>query len=229
VIESPGTPKAQRPPSELGLRPLPDAQLRVAAIVLLDREEDASEQPLMETLDLADALEDLVAQSSYLTSMSAPLHSIASLVAATGGIRRVTYREASSLRPVIEELLAGPPPALAGSTVVAAARAVGKADVSGPDEPASMPRYFRTPFVDALDLADPDRVAILRSAPHGTGVLHVLGGVAPAVWRAAAAASAADLTAAAITAYGSPDGDAGAHVEAAAAALVEAGVLVTDL
>ena len=73
MIEEHGAPKAQRSPSELGLRPLPDAALRVAAIVLLDRVAESPELPTIETLDLGDALEDLVSQSSGLTSMPAPL------------------------------------------------------------------------------------------------------------------------------------------------------------
>ncbi len=84
VIEQRGAPKTQRSPSELGLRPLPDAALRVAAIVLLDRRDDAPEQPVIETVDLGDALKDLVSQSSGLTSMPAPLRSIALLASRDG-------------------------------------------------------------------------------------------------------------------------------------------------
>ena len=235
VIEQRGVPKTQRPPSELGLRPLPDAALRVAAIVLLDRRDDAPEQPALETVDLGDALKDLVSQSSGLTSMPAPLRSIALLTSATGGIRRVTYRESSSLRPVIDALLAepGPEPSPAAASArgpLFARRAVGGAVEPAAGGPADgeLPRYSRAPFVDALDLADPDRIAVLRSGARGEGTLHVLAGVAPAIWRAADAASVHDLTAAATDAFGVPDGDAGALVGAAVDELVDAGVLGTD-
>jgi hypothetical protein len=222
VIEKHGTAKAQRSPSELGLRELPDAELRVAAIVLLDRVAEARERPMIETLDLGDALQDLVSQSSTLTSMPAPLRSIAALAAATGGIRRVTYHEAASLHSVVETLLAGGDGA---ARAVPAGLAAGGGGVSRLAAPTGTTGYSRTPFVDALDLTGPDRVAILRSGRDGTGVLHVLAGVAPALWRTADAASSSDLTAAAIAAYGAPAGDAGALVEAAADELVHAGLL----
>jgi hypothetical protein len=222
VIEKQGAPKAERSPSELGLRALPDAALRVAAVVLLDRVPESAGLPTIETLDVGDALEDLVSQSSGLTSMPAPLRSIAALAGATGGIRRVTYHEAASLRSVVESLLAGSD---AAADAVPEGRGAGEGDVSRLAARTSAGRYSRTAFVDALDLSNPDRVAVLRSAGDGTGVLHVLAGVAPALWRAADAASAADLTAAAVAAYGPPGGDADALVEAAADALVETGLL----
>ena len=226
VIEDSGKPKAQRSPSELGLGALPDAALRVAAIVLLDRDERALEHPVIEDVDLGEALGDLVSQSSYLTSMPAPLHSIAALATATGGIRRVRYREAASLLPVIESLLANPTPLIEPAHLPVAERAK-RGETPTPEITAS-PRYSRTPVVDALDLTGPDRIAILRSAPNGTGALRVLGGVAPAVWRVADAASVSELTAAAIAVYGQPDADPTAMVQAAADELVGAGVLSTD-
>ena len=222
VIEKHGAPKAQRSPSALGLRALPDAALRVAAVVLLDRVPESAGLPTIETLDVGDALEDLVSQSSGLTSMPAPLRSIAALAAATGGIRRVTYHEAASLRSVVESLLAGSD---AAADAVPEGRAAGEGDVSRLAARRGAAGYSRTAFVDALDLSSPDRVAVLRSGRDGTGVLHVLAGVAPALWRAADAASAADLTAAAVAAYGPPGGDAAALVEAAADELVETGLL----
>ena len=45
VIEDPAAPKTQLPPSALGLQPLPDAELRVAAVVLLDRDPSHPEAP----------------------------------------------------------------------------------------------------------------------------------------------------------------------------------------
>ena len=51
VIEDPGAPKTQLPPSALGLQPLPDAELRVAAVVLLDRDPSHPETPSVEVTD----------------------------------------------------------------------------------------------------------------------------------------------------------------------------------
>ena len=228
VIEERGAHKVQRPPSELGLLPLPGAALRLAAIVLLDRVAAAGEHAEIEALDLGEALGDLVSQSSYLTSMASPLHTIAALAAATGGIRRVTYREAASLPEAIHALFAesATPSAVASSP----GRVVGEAAVptrSGSIDPMS-PHYSRAPYVDALELDEPDRLAILRSAAGGTGDLHVLAGVAPAIWRAAEGASLVDLTAAAIATYGQPVGEAAPIIEAAAEDLVAAGILRID-
>jgi hypothetical protein len=190
--------------------------------------EDAGEHAEIEALDLGEALGDLVSQSSYLTSMTLPLHTIAALAAATGGIRRVRYREAASLPDAIHALFAES--AMPSAVAFAPGRVVGEAAVparSDSNDPMSL-HYSRAPYVDALELDEPDRLAILRSAAGGTGGLHVLAGVAPAIWRAADAASLVDLTAAAVATYGQPVGEAEPIVEAAAEDLVAAGILRTD-
>ena len=114
----------------------------------------------------------------------------------------------------------------AAADAVPAGRAAGEADVSrlaAPDErPGLLPHPVRR---RARPRRAPTGSRSCSPAEDGTGVLHVLAGVAPALWRAADAASVADLTAAAIAAYGPPGGDAAALVEAAADELVEAGVL----
>jgi hypothetical protein len=138
----------------------------------------------------------------------------------------VTYREAASLPDAVHALLAEPTQPISAT----AGRLIRESDGSSPFDPADTAphRYFRAPYVDAVQLDEPDRLAILQSAERGRGGLHVLAGVAPAVWRGAEAASVSDLTAAAIAAYGQPDGDATAIVEAALDELVAAGLLSTD-
>ena len=105
VIENPEAPKTQMPPSAVGLKPLPDAELRVAAVVLLDRDPSHPEEPTVEVTDLGDALEELISQTSFLHDQPAALRFIAALAAATGGIRTVKYREAATLPSVIPELV----------------------------------------------------------------------------------------------------------------------------
>jgi len=224
VVERSGEPKAQRSPSSLGLGALPDIPLRLAAIVLLDRTEDGPEQAVVEQVELGDALADLVAQSSYLTAMPAPLQSMAALAESVGGIRCVRYRDAPALVEVVHRLLAEPPPASAG--VGRDARPVSAGRVAG--EPAAGPVYSRTPHVDVLGLDDPDRLAVLHAGSAGAGTLHVLAGVAPALWRAADAASVSDLTTAALAAYGRPEGDPEELIEAALGELVAVGVIGTE-
>ncbi len=216
IIQDASSPKAQRAPSELGLGALPDAPLRAAAIVLLDRREDAGDEPIVEPVDLGDALVELVEQSSYLTCMPSPLQTIARLVARAGGVQRLTYRDADSVTALI--------PRLAGDVDSVADVQVPTVDpcVTGGVEPS----YFRAATLDSIALGDPDRVAVLQLDGQGQGVVRVLAGIAPSLWRAASGASPDALVAAAIADCGKPeDGDAAALVGAAADELVEAGVL----
>lgn len=217
VIEDAGSPKVQRAPSDLSLRPLPEAPLRLAAIVLLDRRPDASDDPVVVNVDLGAGLAELVGQTSFLPSMTEPLRTLAAHAASVGGIRRVVYREAESLVPVI--------PVLADSAApVPAARPATRSAV-GPTE-ARGPLYVRTPVMDALDLDDSDGVLLLHVDGAGHGTVRVIAGVAPALWRAAGGATLQELTDAALAAHGAPaDSDPGAAVHAAVDELVAAGVL----
>lgn len=114
VIDDPAAPKHQRTPTDAGMRALPDAPLQLAAVVLLDRRSDAPEEPVIEEVDLGDALADLVEQTSYLPSLETPLQLLAGHLARVGGVQRVIYREASSLVDVLPALARGPAVAPAG-------------------------------------------------------------------------------------------------------------------
>ena len=157
IIDDPAAPKIQVPPSQLGLRPLPDADLRVAAVALLDRRPDHAGEPVVEPLDLGDALAELVAQSSYLASHRAPLSEIAAIVHATGGVRRITYREAADLVPAIG--------ALADAGRVEGGPSAEPLDLPAParHQPGDRPRFTRATAIDAVALADPDRIAVMTS------------------------------------------------------------------
>jgi hypothetical protein len=223
IIEDPAAPKTQVAPTQLGLRPLPDAELRVAAVALLDRRPDHEGEPVVEPLDLGDALAELVAQSSYLASHQAPLREIAGIVHATGGVRRVVYREAADLVAAIGTLAdAGPSEGGASAEPL---------DLPAPaaHEPGDEPRYTRVAVTDAVALADPDRIAVMTLDDRGTGTVHVIAGIAPAVWLAASGATLTEMTDAALAAHGHPpEADAGAAVLAVVAELIDAGLLASD-
>ncbi len=218
IIE-PGQPeKAQRSPSALGLGSLPSATLRLAGIVLLDRREGVA-GAVVSDVDLGDALDELVAQSSYLTNLPAPLRTIAAHVASVGGVRRVSYTDAAALVSVLAELAAVSP----SEPQVSKPAGVGHAAVTA----GSGERLFgRVPPLDELPLADPDRLALLHVDADHAGIVRVLAGIAPALWRAADGVGLDALVAAAVSAYGTPgDKDARVAVEAAVEELVAAGVL----
>lgn len=234
IIEEPGRPKVQRAASSLGLLPLPDAPLRLAAIAVLDRREDARDEASVEVVDLGDVLAELVEQSSHLTAMPAPLRTIAAHGRAVGGMRRIVYREAASLLPVVEALVAAP------LRDVLSIEESSEPD-HGPGEPdhrpgaersvasaQEEPRYRRGQVHDELTLEDPDRIAVLQRGAHGTGTVRVLAGIAPALWRAAQNAPLERLVSAAVAEFGAPaDADAAGAVARAVTDLVDAGVLLS--
>ncbi|AZS35886.1 hypothetical protein CVS47_00484 [Microbacterium lemovicicum] len=214
-------PKVQRAPRSLGLGDLPDVPLRLGAIVLLERRPDGPDEPEVEEVDLGDALAELVAQTSFLASLPRPLQTVAGHAAAVGGIRRVTYREAETLDRTIRRILDSAQPAPAPAAVAA--------DLPLPAASADRApgaRYTRTDAVDAVQLDDPDRLIVLHTDEAGQGVVRVLSGLAPAIWRAAADATLEELVCAAVERYGEPEGmDAAAAVSTAVDDLLAEGVL----
>jgi hypothetical protein len=97
-------PKRQHSPSDLGLLAAP-ATPWLAAIALLDR--NGSGAPRVEALRTVEALPALAEQTSALQRHERPLHMVAEHLHRTGGLRRISYREAEDLVPVVAELIAG--------------------------------------------------------------------------------------------------------------------------
>ena len=218
LIERQGAPKVERSPSEVGLKRLPDAALRVAAIVLLDRRVDGPAEPTVEPTDLGDAIDDLVGQSSSLAAMESPLRTITAHAEATGGTVRVTYRDVESLPPIIESLASRPPTRIGWRPVVTATSGPAASGHAGGT-------YDRAPFLDAIGHADPDRIVVLHR-PGGIDRVHMMGGVAPEIWRAASGVGFDDLVAAAVAAHGEPEGlDTHRAVAAAVQELLDVGLL----
>lgn len=221
VIEEPAQPKTQLAPSALGLLPLPDAQLRVAAVVLLERDPEHAGEPEVQITDVGDALSGLVSQTSFLHDQPAALRFIAALAEATGGIRTVRYREASTL-PALIPALARP-----GATIAVPEKPLHVTPDPGPQQAG--PRFSRVEVADEVGLDDPDRIALLTIRDDRSGHVTVLGGIAPAVWRAADGATLSQLVHAAVAAYDEPEGfDARAAVLVAVGQLLDAGLLRSD-
>lgn len=221
IIEQRGGPKVERAPSELGLLPLPKAPLRLAAIVLLDRRNDAPSEPLVAPVDLGDALAHIAPQSSLLAMMTHPLWTIATHADRTGGVVRVTYREAASLTSLIEPL--------ASRTATRTASRLSWADTeTAPIGHADGDLiYERAPVIDVISLDESDHLALLSQGPSKAPTVNVLGGVSPEIWRAVGSGADLDaLTAAVTAAHGEPEGlDAREAVAAVVDDLVDAGVL----
>lgn len=96
--------KAETPPDELGLLPS-RGSATVARILLLDRSDSYPDEPIAEPTELFDAVMKLVPQTSALSAMDSGLHQLADLIDASGGVLTVHYREATSLYPLIAELI----------------------------------------------------------------------------------------------------------------------------
>ncbi|MEF2978744.1 hypothetical protein [Subtercola sp. YIM 133946] len=159
----------------------------------------AGEQlPSIRSVGLAESIEELVPQISYLPEREAPLQRLVQVLAACGGLRAVTYREASTLPGVFAELFAEvAQDALPGSVAV------------------------RASYADAV--RDGDSMVVLS----GTTV-RVLGGIAPTIMRAAAvyARTVPQLVRAVVAEHGEPggaDGGAGAGAGVGSGAAVSAG------
>jgi ABC-type cobalamin/Fe3+-siderophores transport system ATPase subunit len=98
--------KAQVSPDDLGLLEPGPAPYPVRALVLLDRAAHHEGPPVVEPVATIDALPWLAAQTSYSALLERPLHRLAAVAQAAGGVRRVTYAEAADLIPVVAALLA---------------------------------------------------------------------------------------------------------------------------
>lgn len=199
-----GAPKNQVSPHEAGLRELPDGQLRLAALVLMERDAEL-EAPEIAPISLADALPELVPQMSYLRDQSRPLQEIAALSDAVGGIRRLRYPDSSSVPALLPQLLT---PSGSASGWQAAPEPV----VSGP---------YAVDVVDDAILTDGFVIVMAEST------LHVLDGIAPVIWTACARGDdLEDIVAAVVAEFGAPpEGDATELVEQAIDQLITAGVL----
>jgi hypothetical protein len=94
--------KDETAPGALGLA-APAGPVRLAALAVLDRNDDHRGAPRVDRLEPLDAVVVLVPQMSHLPRMQQPLQRLVALVESLGGVHRVTYREAAELAAVLDE------------------------------------------------------------------------------------------------------------------------------
>ncbi|WP_165391251.1 ABC transporter ATP-binding protein [Agromyces ramosus] len=222
--------KVHRAASELGLRAAPRDGLRLGALALLDRR-PGIDRPYVESVPVAEALPLLIPETSYLAELENPLSTLAEVILATGGLRRIVYTEAETLPGLVEEILGTVDERKPSLTPLASQSQRGcdcvKGSVTDPHEvveaadgTGAHSTYRRTDHTDAL-LVD-DGLLVLR--PHEVTVLE---GVGPVIWLAADGTSERDLVDAAISELSEPpeDIDAAEVVSAALQQLVDARLL----
>ncbi len=203
--------KDQRAAHSLGLRTTLPAELRLAALVLLDRRPLAT-TPSVEIVPPNPGIAELATQSSFLAEVEHPLASLTRTLALTGGLRRVVYSEASMLPDTVEQILTttDDAPSVAHAVTVSATAGALRGGTFG-----------RTEFVDAAHIDG--ELHVLRA-----GEITILDGLGPSLWLAADAATREELIAAALRDLDDPpEGiDPGPAVDAALQILIDRGLIV---
>lgn len=199
-----GMPKEQISPEAAGLYPVPDAPLRLGALVLLTR--DANHPaPTIDALAFPEAITELAPQMSYLVELPTPLQTMASLCDRIGGVVRLTYPDASTVPPLVPALL-------------------DHERVHGEWEPAVVETehsdFDLTEIADAIRCGDRVVVLVRRW-------VHVLDGIAPVIWDGLRVGrSTDDIVDDVIARFGRPDdGDPRELVEIAIEQLVQSEIL----
>jgi hypothetical protein len=177
--------KLTEPASSLGLRGAPDDGLHLAALVLLDRRPDVG-HAFVESVPLIEALSALVPQTSHFSALDRPLRTLLEAMRSTGGVRRVVYSEASSLPPLIDDVLRTIDDDMPVLTDVAKMSERDCDCFSGlvPDDSPTSARIdrpgaiWRTTYTDAL-FVDDSLLVLARDR------VVVLDGVGPILWLAA--------------------------------------------
>lgn len=211
VIEDPEKKwkKTQISPDELGLRPLPEVTLRLAAIVLFERDDQHSGAPAAGAIALPDAVEGLSGQISYFGDIPDSVCMLADIVEKTGGIRTLKYTEADAVAAVIDEILTMPPPETEWN------------DVSG--RTAADPgegEYIRRDDVVAVETVG----SVITMSDK---TIRVLSGLSPIIWNeVASGVSLERLENTLIEEFGAPDNvDTGLVTQQAVDTLIVEGLI----
>lgn len=194
--------------SSMGLRLVSDGALRLGALVLLDRREEHA-PPVVAVVPLVEAMIELAGESSYLSALDAPLRTIANLLVATGGARRLTYTEAESLPAALEQIIA-----------TAGQESPEIREVPPLPSGTAPSGWTRAPYADALQVDG--RLIVLHEQ-----TITVLDGIGPALWTAATGVSVEQLTQAVLCQHPAPPDlqDPAATVGSVIGELAQAGLL----
>ncbi|QHC60069.1 PqqD family protein [Rathayibacter sp. VKM Ac-2760] len=199
--------KRHRSPAASGMLPLPEAPLRLAGLWLLARDPHGPDEPELEDVGFDEALRALLPELSWFAELPSALHHLADLVDAIGGVRRLRYREAESVLPLLVGV--GEPAAVQRTEPGVSANA--------PAAPGAFRRDARTEWIERDGV-----VSCLRGS-----LVESLTGIAPALWRALGhPATLEELTAAVVAEHGAPpEGEAQEPVAAVLAELAERGLV----
>jgi hypothetical protein len=106
ILDTPdGALKRQVSPGELGLTRDLSGVCSVRALIQLSREPELRGDAVVERLHTVDALPALAAQTSFSRRYERPLHRMAAVAQHVGGIRKISYREAEQVGPLVAELV----------------------------------------------------------------------------------------------------------------------------
>jgi hypothetical protein len=174
----------------------------------------------VESVPITEAVAALVPQTSHLSALEHPLRALVETVVSTGGMRRVVYSEASTLPPLIDDVLREIDEETPVLTDVAKLSqrdcdcfsglvVEDPTDASPVDRPGA---YWRGTYVDALMVDDSLIVFV-------SGSVVVLAGVGPILWLAADGLTEAELRE--IMLRQLPEPPVGVDVDAVISAAVE--------
>ena len=96
--------KEEVPPGALGLR-APATPPWIAGLLTLNRDPEHDGDPERHPVELLDALAVLSPEISSLAALADPLRTCRDVIEAAGGLIRVSYRDASQLEPMVDEIL----------------------------------------------------------------------------------------------------------------------------
>ena len=200
-------------PDALGLA-TPPAPLRLAALVLLERDPGHRGAPRLGRLEGVEALSALVDHSCALPRLERPVQRLASLVDTVGAVHVLRYASLGEVGPLLQEALDAPGHRPAGWRAVGAGTPAGR---SGPGGDA--PRWERVTVEDGVLLGDGTAALMLGARLLGISAL------AAAVWRAAGdGATREEMTRRVVEEMG-PHPEAGRVVEEVVASLAAVGLL----
>lgn len=214
AIEDAGTgTKRQSGPDRLGLLVCPD-ELRIGRLVLLDRRPAHEGPPTLTQVPLAEALLELIPQTSALGALDTPLQRLGRLVDRCGGVFRLTYREIADGEPALRELLTASSRAEASWSVPddlpVDADAVVWALLDG--------RVRRAPVTDAVEI-DGELLALVDGVPVRVS------GIGRTVWDLAGSAPTLDELERRVVAIHGPHPEAAELVARAVGSMCQARIL----